>query len=71
MMADHGFNIHDQLKSINVDLNIPPFMDGHAQLPADEVLEGRKISSLRVHVEQAINRTKIQYVKRFEQKCPC
>ena len=39
--ADCGFKIHDQLKLINVDLNIPPFMDEHAQLPADEVLEGR------------------------------
>lgn len=58
VMADHGFNVHDQLKSINVDLNIPPFMDGRAQLPADEVLEGRKIASLRVHVERAINRIK-------------
>ena len=58
VMTDRGFNIHDQLKSINVDLNIPPFMDGRAQLPADEVLEGCKIASLRVHVERAINRTK-------------
>ena len=51
VMADRGFNVHDQLKSINVDLNIPPFMDGRAQLPANEILEGHKVASLRVHVE--------------------
>ena len=57
-MVDRGCNIHDQLKSINVDLNIPPFMDGRAQLPADEVFEGCKIASLRVHVDRVINRIK-------------
>ena len=46
-------------KSTNVDLNIPTFMDGRAQLPADEVFDRRKIASLRVHMKQAINRIKI------------
>ena len=39
---------------INVGLNIPLFMDGCAQLSADEVLEGCKIASLR----RAISRIK-------------
>ena len=43
MMADRGFTIHDQLKAIGVDLNIPPFMEGRAQLPASKVIEGCKI----------------------------
>ena len=34
VMANRGFNVHNQLKSINIDLNIPPFIDGRAQLPA-------------------------------------
>ena len=58
VMADRGFTIYDQLKVINVVLNIPPFMEGSGQLPAAEVLEGRKIASLRVHIERVIGRIK-------------
>lgn len=58
VMADRGFTIRDQLNAINVGLNIPPFMEGRGQLPACEVMEGRKIASVRIHVERAINRIK-------------
>ena len=58
VMADHGFTIKDQLKEINVELNIPPFLDGRQQLPADEVKHGRQISSLHIHIERAIGRIK-------------
>ena len=34
VMADRGFTIQDQLKSIGVGLNIPPFLDGKEQLTA-------------------------------------
>ena len=54
VMADQGFTIRDQLRAINVDLNIPPFMEGRERLPASEVLEGRKIASLRIHIERVI-----------------
>ena len=53
-MADRGFMIKDQLKEINVELNIPPFLERRQQLPADEVKRGRQIASLRIHVERAI-----------------
>ena len=43
------------LKEINVDLNLPPFLNGK-QLTADEVLKGRRIASLGIHVERAIRR---------------
>ena len=56
VMADHGFTIHDQLSAIGTDLNIPPFMEGRAQLPAAEVLEGHKIASVHIHIERAIGR---------------
>ena len=69
VMAHRGFNIHDQLKSINVDLNTLPFMDGCAQLPANEVLEGHKITSLRVHVEQGINRINKLTVHYLKTRC--
>ena len=39
-------------------MNIPPFMEGRKQLPASEVREGRKIASVRIHVERAIGRIK-------------
>ena len=58
IMADHGFTIKDQLAVHDVSLNMPPFMEGRAQLPTDEVSRGRKIASLRVHVERAIGRIK-------------
>ena len=36
VMADRGFTISDQLSAIGADLNIPPFMEGRARLPAAE-----------------------------------
>ena len=58
-MADRGFMIKDILKVLNIDLNLPPFMERRQQLPLLEVQEGRKISSLRIHVERAIGRIEI------------
>lgn len=58
IMADRGFTIKDILNDIGVKLNIPPFMDGRKQLPAEEISEGRKIASVRIHVERAIGRMK-------------
>ena len=57
-MADRGFAIRDVLEELNISLNIPPFMERHQQLPSDEVKTGRKIASLRIHVERAIGRMK-------------
>ena len=58
IMADRGFTVKDMLKALNIELNIPPFMEGRKQLPAKEVQEGRRIASLRIHVERAIGRMK-------------
>ena len=58
IMADRGFTIQDQLKPLGVNLNIPPFMEGRKQLPSEEVLKGRQIASVRIHVERAIGRIK-------------
>ena len=46
------------LDNIGVKLNIPPFTEGQKQLPASEVSEGRKIASVRIHVEIVIGRIK-------------
>ena len=58
IMADRGFTIKDMLKELNIELNIPPFLEGRQQLPAQEVEKGRTIASLRIHVERAIGRIK-------------
>ena len=58
IMADRGFTIKDMLKKLKIDLNIPPFLDGQQQLLSEQVQQGRKIASLRVHVEHAIGRIK-------------
>ena len=57
-MADRGFTIKDMLKELEIDLNIPPFLEGRQQLPATEIEAGRRIASLRIHVERAIGRLK-------------
>ena len=58
IMADRGFTIKETLKKLNVDLNIPPFLEGKKQLSAQNVKYGRQIASLRIHVERAIGRIK-------------
>ena len=40
VMADRGFTIRDQLSTLGITLNIPPFMEGRSQLPANEVKRG-------------------------------
>ena len=43
---------------IGAELKIPPFMEGRQQLSAKDVQEGRRIASLRIHVERVIGRIK-------------
>ena len=52
-MADRGFTMKDTLKELDIELNLPPFLQGQEQLPP-EVQKGRKIASLCIHVERAI-----------------
>ena len=41
IMADRGFTLRDVLNKLNIQLNLPLFMEGRRQLPAEEVLVGR------------------------------
>ena len=59
IMADRGFTVRDLFNDLGVELNIPPFLEGRQQLPTQEVESGRKIASLRIHVERAIGRMKL------------
>ena len=54
IMADRGFTIKDILRELGINLNIPPFLEGRKQLSSSDVEAGRKIASLRIHVERAI-----------------
>ena len=57
VMADRGFDILEDLPK-GVTLNIPTFMRGRDQLSLEEETETRRIASVRIHVERAIERVK-------------
>ena len=56
VMADCGFDIQDDLTLINVKLNIPPFLKDKDQFTEVEMVQTRRIASLRIHVERAMER---------------
>ena len=69
-MADRGFDISDDLPE-GVTLNISAFMKGKEQLSFEEETETRRIASVRIHVECAIERDKnycIEYYKAGSQQ---
>ena len=57
IMADKGFNIFDVLDCNGVTLNIPP-RKNDSQLSEKELIETRRIASLRIHIERAFKRVK-------------
>ena len=65
IMADRGFNIQDMLASKGVRVNIPPFMNPTGQFEERELLETRRIATLRIHVEHAMERIKNFHILDF------
>ena len=57
-MADKGFDIEEYLIPMGARLNIPPFLRGKSQFDAKELIETRRKTSLRIHVERAMERIK-------------
>ena len=57
IMADRGFDL-DSIMPEGTYVNIPPFLDGRKQLEHLELIQTRRIASLRIHVERAIERIK-------------
>ena len=53
IMADKGCTAQDMLKELKIDLNVPPFLEQNHQCSSQEIQEGRKISSSRIHAERA------------------
>lgn len=45
IMADRGFVILEELRSVDADLNIPPFLNGAAQLNFEDLQKTRDIAS--------------------------
>ena len=68
VMADRGFDIEDYLILRGVKLNIPPYLRGKSQLSEKELIITRRIASLRIHVEQAIERIKNFHI--FDKSIP-
>ena len=62
VMADRGFDIQDYLTPIGVKVNIPPFLNGKPQFDPQELVETRRIASLRIHVERAMGRIKNYHI---------
>ena len=56
-MVDKGFLIADLLEPLGVILNIPP-LKRTDQFYEQQMVETRRIASLRIHVERAIGRIK-------------
>ena len=69
VMADRGFTIESDLKELNIDLNIPSFLSGRAQLAAAEVKQSQTIALVRFHVERTIQRA-IQKFKVIRNEMP-
>ena len=57
IMADKGFSIADLLEHRKISLNIPPRKTSN-QFDNDEMIETRRIASLRIHIERAFSRVK-------------
>ncbi|XP_065195428.1 uncharacterized protein LOC135827887 [Sycon ciliatum] len=70
IMADRGFDIADLLPE-GVDLNIPPFLGSRDQLDEEEVIETRRIASVRIHVERAMERIKNFRITHFLSSVLC
>ena len=64
-MADRGFNIQEMLASKGVSVYVPPFMNESGQFEERQLLETRRIATLRIHVERAIERIKNYHILDF------
>lgn len=65
IMADRGFSLDPYLAVQGIKLNMPAFTRGKSQLSEKEVTETRRIASVRIHVERAINRIKTYRIFKF------
>ena len=64
IMADRGFDIADDMPS-GTAVNIPPFLEANVQFDEADLVATRRIASLRIHVERAIERIKNFQITHF------
>ena len=58
MVVNRGFDIKEDLDILGVKLNITHFLRGKQQLDENELIETRCITTLRIHVERAMEQLK-------------
>ena len=58
VMADKGFDIEYLLRTKQVSLNLPPFLQSQTQFSSQDVLQTKTIAKVKIHVERAIRRIK-------------
>ncbi|XP_077980216.1 uncharacterized protein LOC144435498 [Glandiceps talaboti] len=68
VMADKGFDIHDELAESGAILNIPSFVTAGQQMSVEDVIETRSIASVRIHVERCMERIKNYHI--FDRPIP-
>ena len=65
VMADKGFTIEHLCEARGAILNIAPFLRNDKQLSSEDLVKTRRIASLRIHVERAMERIKIFHILDF------
>jgi len=58
ILSDKGFTISDDLKTLNLQLNIPPFTSSTEQMSKAEVVKTQTIAKHRIHIERLIAKIK-------------
>ena len=53
-MADKGFDIQNDLKKLDLKLNIPPYLKDKVGFEEDDVVKTQTMARHRIHVERAI-----------------
>ena len=61
VLADRGFDIHDNVAIHRAKLEIPSFTRGKKQLSLDEVEYSQRLSKVRIHIERVIGLLKNKY----------
>ena len=56
LMADRGFQMHEELLLRFCSLQVPPEARAKSQMTTDECKKTKDTVNLRIHVERAINR---------------
>ena len=61
VLADRGFNVHDDIAIKEGKLEIPTFTRGKQQLSREEVEKSRQLARARIHVERVIGQMQKKY----------